>query len=76
MTEGERCGDCLYWDHRAEAEVDDNTGYCMVHEMMKVRTSSCPQFKRRTRSAVQEYYNRLYNDGSEYEDIDGGDYDI
>ncbi len=76
MTTGERCGDCLFWDHRAEAEVDENTGYCTVHEMMKARSSTCPQFKRRTQSAVQEYYNQLYNDGTGYEDEDGGDFDI
>lgn len=73
MASGERCGVCLYWDHRVEAEVDEHTGYCTVHEMMKADTSLCPSFTRRTAASEQEYFNRLYNDGTDYEDGDIGD---
>ncbi len=70
MASGVRCGVCLYWDHRIEAEVDEHTGYCTVHEMMKADTSHCPSFKRRTAASEQEYLNRLYNDGTDYGDAD------
>ena len=68
MAKAERCGDCLFWDHRAEAEVDEHTGYCTVHEMMKGDGSWCDQFQRRTPEAVRRYYNDLYSDGSDYEE--------
>jgi hypothetical protein len=63
----ERCGRCLFWDHRAEAEVDEHTGYCTVHEMMKLDDSVCDQFQRRTPQSEQQYYQEMYNDGSQYE---------
>ena len=66
MADQERCGLCLYWDHRAETEVDAHTGYCTIHEMMKRDTSVCPQFKRRTPASEREYYSELYNDGTDY----------
>lgn len=73
MSIKERCGVCLYWDHRAEAEVDEHTGYCTVHEMLKADDSYCPNFTRRTASSVQEYYNRLYDDGTDHgDDVDDG----
>ena len=70
MTSKERCGICLYWDHRAEAEVDDHTGYCTIHEMMKVDTAHCPRFTLRTPASEQKYYNQMYNDGTDYGDSD------
>jgi hypothetical protein len=70
MTSDERCGDCLFWDHRIEAEVDPHTGYCTVHEMMKADTSHCPNFSRRTRESEQRYLNQMYNDPKDYGDID------
>jgi hypothetical protein len=72
LTSKDRCGVCLYWDHRAEAEVDLHTGYCTVHEMMKADTAICPSFSRRTPASEQKYYNKLYSDGSNY---DGDDMD-
>ena len=66
MPTGERCGYCLFWDHRAEAEVDEHTGYCSVHEMMKRDDAWCPEFHRRTPESEQQYYQRLYNDGTDY----------
>ena len=69
MTSKERCSVCLYWDHRAETEVDAHTGYCTVHEMMKADSAHCPAFARRTPDSEQQYYNQLYNDGTDY----GGD---
>ena len=72
MTSEERCGVCLYWDHRIEAEVDAHTGYCTVHEMMKVDTSHCPSFTRRTPASEQRYMNQLYDDGTDYGDMDLG----
>jgi len=76
MASEERCGICLYWDHRIEAEVDSHTGYCTVHEMMKSDTSHCPRFSRRTHDSEQRYYNQLYNDQTDYGgvDLDTGDY--
>jgi hypothetical protein len=70
----ERCGLCLFWDHRVEAEVDEHTGYCTVHEMMKQDDSVCDQFQRRTPQSEQQYYQQMYNDGTEYSiDELGGD---
>ena len=66
MISKDRCGICLYWDHRAEAEVDHHTGYCTVHEMMKMDTAHCSSFSRRTADSEQQYYNQLYNDGTDY----------
>ena len=66
MASGERCGNCLYWDHRAEAEVDEHTGYCTVHEMMKRDEQWCDQFKRRTPESEHQYYQSLYDDGTDY----------
>lgn len=76
MTSNERCGKCLYWDHRIEAEVDPHTGYCTIHEMMKVDTSSCPSFSRRTKESEQRYYNQMYNDPADYGEmeLEGDDY--
>ena len=68
----ERCGRCLYWDHRAEAEVDAHTGYCTVHEMMKADSSHCPEFVLRTPTALQRYMDQLYDDGTDYGDLDLG----
>lgn len=62
MARQERCGDCLYWEHRAEAEVDMHTGYCTVHEMMKRDHQWCEQFKKRTRESEQKYMNQLYGE--------------
>ncbi len=70
MASKERCGICLYWDHRAEAEVDAHTGYCTIHEMMKLDTAHCPRFTLRTPASEQEYYNQMYNDGTDYGDSD------
>ena len=70
MAQGDRCGRCLYWDHRAEAEVDEHTGYCSVHEMMKRDQQWCDAFKRRTPESEAQYYQELYNDGSGYEEDD------
>jgi hypothetical protein len=70
MPAKERCGTCLYWDHRIEAEVDAHTGYCTVHEMMKADVSHCPRYTRRTPSSEQEYYNQMYNDGTDYGDVE------
>jgi hypothetical protein len=72
MAKEERCGLCLYWEHRAEAEVDEHTGYCSVHEMMKQDSSVCPKFKRRTPEAVQKYYDELYGDAMEAREGDLG----
>jgi hypothetical protein len=68
MPKKERCGDCLYWEHRAEAELDLHTGYCSPWEMLKRDAQWCDRFKRRTARSEQEYYNQLYNDGSQGED--------
>jgi hypothetical protein len=76
MVHEQRCGLCLYWDHRIEAEVDEHTGYCTVHEMMKRDTAVCPQFERRTAASEKEYYNKLYNDGTEYVSDDMGPMDL
>jgi hypothetical protein len=76
MTSGDRCGNCLYWDHRAEAEVDEHTGYCTVQEMMKVDTASCPSFNRRTPASEMQYYNQMYNDGTDYDGPDAGPMDL
>ena len=65
----DRCARCLFWDHRVEAEVDEHTGYCTVHEMMKRDEQICENFERRTAEAEQRYYQKLYNDGTDY----GGD---
>jgi hypothetical protein len=70
MSSRESCGTCLYWDHRIEAEVDTHTGYCTVHEMMKVDSSHCERFTRRTPDSEQRYYNQMYNDGTDYGDGD------
>ena len=70
MPSKERCGLCLYWDHRAEAEVDAHTGYCTVHEMMKADSSHCPKFELRTPTALQRYMDQLYNDGTDYGNMD------
>ena len=76
MAREERCGLCLYWDHRVEAEIDEHTGYCSVHEMMKRDQQTCPKFKRRTKRSEAEYYQELYDDGSNYSpDEDVGDVD-
>jgi hypothetical protein len=69
----ERCGKCLYWSHRAEAEVDEHTGYCSVHEMLKRDTSWCDQYERRTPEAEQRLMDQLYHDGAEY---GAGDLDL
>ncbi len=69
MARGERCGNCLFWDHRAEAEVDEHTGYCTVHEMMKRDEQVCDQFLRRTAETEKKYYQELYNDGSSYSGV-------
>jgi hypothetical protein len=70
MGEGKQCGACLFWDHRVEAEVDEHSGYCTVHEMMKLDTSVCDKFHRRTPESEQKYYNEMYNDGMDYESGD------
>jgi hypothetical protein len=70
MAPKERCGLCLYWDHRAEAEVDEHTGYCTVHEMMKRDEQWCDQFQRRTPESEQKYYQAMYNDGTDYSGTD------
>ncbi|UCC93237.1 MAG: hypothetical protein JSW25_00735 [Thermoplasmata archaeon] len=70
MSSRESCRTCLYWDHRIEAEVDTHTGYCTVHEMMKADTSHCPSYARRTAASEQQYYNQMYNDGTDYSDSD------
>ena len=72
MARKELCGDCLYWEHRREAEVDDHTGYCVQWEMFKRDTQTCDRFRRRTASSEKEYYAKLYNDGSQDEE-EGGD---
>jgi hypothetical protein len=66
-----KCGNCLFWDHRAEAEVDEHTGYCTVHEMMKRDEQQCDLFERRTPESENRYYQKLYNDGTDYGDDDG-----
>jgi hypothetical protein len=73
MGQTDRCGICLYWDHRTEAEVDEHTGYCTVHEMMKRDEQSCDFFNKRTTQSEQQYYQKLYNDGTDYE---GSDLDV
>ncbi len=72
MAKQEKCGDCLFWEHRAEAELDDHTGYCSQWEMLKRDTQWCPKFKRRTPESEQQYFNQLYNDGSQAEGEDEG----
>ncbi len=71
MTDGrDSCGSCLFWDHRVEAEVDEHTGYCTIHEMMKGDEQLCEFFERRTVESEQRYYQKMYNDGTDYEDGD------
>ena len=71
MAKQDKCGDCLYWEHRAEVELDDHTGYCSQWEMLKRDTQVCPKFRRRTPESEQKYLNQLYNDGSHNGDDDG-----
>ncbi len=70
MGEDDHCGTCLYWDHRKEVEVDEHTGYCSILEMMKRDDSVCPEYKMRTTASEQEYYAKLYNDGTDYQTHD------
>ncbi len=71
MIDGrDSCGSCLFWDHRVETEVDEHTGYCTIHEMMKRDEQLCEFFERRTVESEQRYYQKMYNDGTEYDDGD------
>ncbi len=70
MGQTDRCGTCLCWDHRAEAEVDEHSGYCTVHDMMKGDEQLCDFYNRRTTESEQQYYQKLYNDGTDYEGSD------
>ena len=72
MAKQDKCGDCLFWEHRAEVELDDHTGYCSQWEMLKRDTQTCPRFKRRTPESEQKYLNQLYNDGSQNGEEDEG----
>ena len=72
MPTEENCGNCLFWDHRIEAEVDPHMGYCSVHEMMRADTSHCSDYQRRTPAAERRLMDQLYSDGMDHGNADLG----
>lgn len=40
----ESCGNCYFWEHRPELEMDLDTGFCAHKKAFKSRRSMCKKF--------------------------------
>ena len=40
----ESCGNCYFWEHRPELEMDMNTGFCAHKKAFKSKRSMCKKF--------------------------------
>jgi|GEM_PF-4968860 len=40
----EHCGNCFFWEHRPELEMDINTGFCAQKKAFKSKRSMCKKF--------------------------------
>jgi hypothetical protein len=40
----ESCGNCYFWEHRPEMEMDTNTGFCAQKKAFKSKRSKCKKF--------------------------------
>jgi hypothetical protein len=63
------CGNCAFWENRPEGQMDNNTGYCRMKDIIKTRKANCSKFKNKRFGRPTDPLNMLMEMEEEFLDI-------